>query len=134
MICEAGRTAFFGGKWAEPCEEEAENQISSPHEETIMLCDKHFQDVTALMDALGLSVNVTDVPMAAQITIDAPTGNAFRKDLIADDIFIVRDPTMAVPELMRCSKCHEFIVEGSRCTFIGEHYRHLVHASCAGLT
>ena len=45
--CHAGRTAFFGGAWTEPCPNRARHAIGSPEAEPIWLCDEHFNDVNA---------------------------------------------------------------------------------------
>lgn len=43
-VCVAGRTAFFGGRWTEPCPLEAIHRVVSSNM-TIDLCDPHFQQV-----------------------------------------------------------------------------------------
>jgi hypothetical protein len=44
-ICAAGRTSFFGGRWREPCPQNARHSIGSPRAEPIWLCDEHFTEV-----------------------------------------------------------------------------------------
>jgi len=45
--CEAGRTAFLGGRWREPCQDRGpiRHQITSPGNDPLVLCDAHFQQV-----------------------------------------------------------------------------------------
>jgi hypothetical protein len=45
--CAAGRSAFFGGSWTEPCDRTSIHSIGSPKAEPIWLCDEHFQEVKA---------------------------------------------------------------------------------------
>ena len=45
--CAAGRSAFFGGQWAEPCPEKAIHHIGPPGADPIRLCDGHFIEVNA---------------------------------------------------------------------------------------
>jgi hypothetical protein len=44
-VCHAGRSAFFGGRWQEPCPNYARNHIGSPEADPIILCDDHFRQV-----------------------------------------------------------------------------------------
>lgn len=46
--CAAGRTAFFGGQWREPCELPTENHhVIISVDVRIELCDTHFHEVNA---------------------------------------------------------------------------------------
>lgn len=129
MNCEIGREPIFGERWP-PCNEPASYQMLSPTGNTLLLCAEHFEAFS--MQAADQGFELTDAGMAAFMG-GTPTGNQITREPLTEDVFILRDPTMAVPELMRCPKCHDFMFEGSRCTFIGHGYhRHLVHASCVG--
>jgi hypothetical protein len=44
-VCHAGRSAFFGGRWQEPCPNYARHYIASPESDPIVLCDGHFEQV-----------------------------------------------------------------------------------------
>lgn len=44
--CDAGRSAFFGGKWLKPCKHKAIHYITSPAS-VIKLCDVHFDEANA---------------------------------------------------------------------------------------
>jgi hypothetical protein len=44
-LCHAGRTAFFGGSWTQPCPEPGRHAIGSPNTDPIRLCDEHFRQV-----------------------------------------------------------------------------------------
>lgn len=44
-VCDAGRSAFFGGRWREPCPNYARHHIASPEADPITLCDEHFRQV-----------------------------------------------------------------------------------------
>ena len=44
-VCHAGRSAFFGGRWQEPCPNYGRHHIASPTAAPIVLCDGHFQQV-----------------------------------------------------------------------------------------
>jgi hypothetical protein len=44
-VCHAGRSAFFGGRWQEPCPNYARHHIGSPTADPIVLGDEHFQQV-----------------------------------------------------------------------------------------
>jgi hypothetical protein len=44
-VCHAGRSAFFGGRWQEPCPQGARHYIGSPKADPIALCDAHFREV-----------------------------------------------------------------------------------------
>jgi hypothetical protein len=44
--CAAGRSAFFGGKWREPCPNVGRHAIGSPAREPVWLCDLHFAEVS----------------------------------------------------------------------------------------
>ena len=43
-LCQAGRSAFFGGRWQDPCPNRAQHYIGSPADEPIALCDVHFRE------------------------------------------------------------------------------------------
>jgi hypothetical protein len=47
-ICAAGRTAFFGGRWTEPCENGGRHSIGHPGGDPVRLCDVHFEQVNAV--------------------------------------------------------------------------------------
>jgi hypothetical protein len=127
--CSVGREVCFGPDGDdEPCEHMSVGHvegIAGEHEGTgFDLCAEHMTEFMERAERGG-----------AEVEMATTTGNRFQPEPVTDDgeVFILRDPTMAVPELMRCKKCHEFMVEGSRCTFIGPSYhRRLVHASCVG--
>jgi hypothetical protein len=42
----ADRSAFFGGRWQEPCPSYARNHTGSPEADPIILCDEHFRQVS----------------------------------------------------------------------------------------
>lgn len=46
--CGAGRYAFFGGRWSEPCNEPLRGRIhviGSDHGVEMRFCDKHFREL-----------------------------------------------------------------------------------------
>lgn len=48
-LCDAGRRAFFGGKWKgiEPCPNIGRHLIGSPGGVQLRFCDTHFEEVNA---------------------------------------------------------------------------------------
>lgn len=47
--CAAGRTAFFGGRWARgyPCPNDGRHIVAAEVGPPIPLCDRHFEQVLA---------------------------------------------------------------------------------------
>lgn len=46
-LCQAGSRCGLGGKWTTPCSSPAIHGIANPGSEPILLCDKHFREVSA---------------------------------------------------------------------------------------
>jgi len=44
-VCQAGRSASFGGRWQDPCPDPVRHLIASPDAGPIALCDIHFRQV-----------------------------------------------------------------------------------------
>jgi hypothetical protein len=47
VVCDAGRTSFFGGRWTEPCSNPPLHKIGRTNGDPIVLCDEHFHQVEA---------------------------------------------------------------------------------------
>ena len=56
--CAAGKTAFFGGRWSEPCGGLGRNTVGSPGADPVPLCDEHFRQVQEA--GLIAEPNITD--------------------------------------------------------------------------
>ncbi len=45
-VCAAGRTAFLGDRWAEPCDEDGQHALSVPSGRSVRLCSQHMAEVS----------------------------------------------------------------------------------------
>jgi len=74
-LCDAGRTAFFGGRWGEPCPAPAIHVIGSPDAEPIRLCDEHFGQVNeaGLVDDVNIGDEDFQRREAERLGSGAPT-------------------------------------------------------------
>lgn len=70
-VCDAGRTAFFGGRWMWPCAYDGDiiHVIAAPeHPDGIRLCPRHFEQV--------LNAGLVDEPFIGEDEFKRRTGRA----------------------------------------------------------